>query len=42
MILKLKVLSGEFDKVSNLKLLRDIISVIVIGHTFLCLNKAAI
>ena len=41
MILKLEVLSGEFDEVSNPKLLGDIISVIVIGHTFLCLDKAA-
>ena len=42
MILKLKVLSGEFNEVSNPKLLEDIISVIVIGHTFLYLNKVAI
>ena len=42
MILKLKVLSGEFDEVSNPKLLGDIISVIVIGHTFLYLNEAAV
>ena len=41
-ILKPEVFSREFDKVSDPKLLRDIISVIIIGHTFLCLDKAAI
>ena len=41
-ILKPKVFSKEFDKVFNPKLLRDMISVIIIGHTFLCLDKAAI
>ena len=42
MILKLKVLNREFDEVFNPKLLRNIISVIVIGYTFLYLDKAAI
>ena len=40
-ILKPKVLGGEFDKVSDPKLLGDMISVIIIGHTFLCLDEAA-
>ena len=42
MILKLKVFGRESDEVSNPKLLEDIISVIVIGHTFLYLDKAAV
>ena len=40
-VLKFEVFSGELDKVSHFKLLRDVISIIITGYTFLCLNQAA-
>ena len=41
-VFKFKVFSKELDQVSHFKLLRDVISIIITGHTFLCLNQAAI
>ena len=40
-VLKFKVFNREFDEVSHFKLLRDVISIIITGYTFLCLNQAA-
>ena len=41
LVLKFEVFGGELDKVSHFELLRDVISIIITGHTFLCLNQAA-
>ena len=41
LVLKFEVFGGELDKVSHFELLRDVISIIIAGHTFLCLNQAA-
>ena len=38
LVLEFEVLGGELDKVSHFELLRDVISIIITGHTFLCLN----
>ena len=37
--LKSKIFSKELNLVSNLKLLRNVISIIITGHIFLCLNQ---
>ena len=41
-VLKFEVFGRELDKVSHFKLLRDVISIIIVGHTLLSLDQAGV